>query len=336
MSITAKEIARRLGLSESAISLALNQKPGVSTATRKRVISAAEEWGYDFSRKNTEATVLSHGTIYFVIYKKHGVVVTDTPFFSELTEGIDLACRQLHYFMSIQYIYDEENIASQLASWKRIGCMGIILLGTEMQYADLAPFLECGIPTVLLDNYFEDCGIDCVLINNVTGAYAATNYMIRKRRSQPGYLHSAYSINNFEERADGFYKAIRRNGMSASRSIVHKVTPSVEGAYSDMKELLQNNEPVASCYFADNDLIAAGAIKAFKEAGYRVPADIAVVGFDNMPICTYFEPPLTTIHVPKKYMSLMAVSRLHEIIKSSDHQPIKMEISTKLQIRESC
>lgn len=336
MSITAKELAARLGLSEAAISLALNNKPGVSTATRKRVVAAAEELGYDFSRRATETAVAPQGTINFVIYKKHGAVVTDTPFFSELTVGIDLACKKYHYYMNILYIYDEENIASQLASWKRIGCVGIILLGTEMQRADLEPFLNCGIPVVLLDNYFEDCDIDCILINNVTGAYTATNYLIRKRKTQPGYLHSSYSINNFEERADGFYKAIRHHGMSSSRSIVHKVTPSVDGAYSDMKVLLQNNEPIADCYFADNDLIAAGAVKAFREAGYRVPKDVAVVGFDNMPICTYFDPPLTTVHVPKQYMSLMAVSRLHEIIGSADHHPIKIEISTKLQKRESC
>ena len=114
------------------------------------------------------------------------------------------------------------------------------------------------------------------------------------------------------------------------------MTPALDGAYSDMKELLQNNEPIASCYFADNDLIAAGAVKAFKEAGYRVPEDIAVVGFDDMPICTYFDPPLTTVRVPKQYMSLMAVSRLHERIRSADHQPIKIEISTMLQKRGSC
>ena len=141
---------------------------------------------------------------------------------------------------------------------------------------------------------------------------------------------------NFEERADGFYKAIRRNGMSTSRSIVHRLTPSVEGAYADMKELLARGEPLANCYFADNDLIAVGALRAFREAGFRIPQDIAIVGFDNMPVCTYIEPALTTIHVPKEYMGQMAVRRLHELISHSDSQPIKIEISTTLQKRKSC
>lgn len=336
MTITAKELAKKLGLSESAISLALNCKPGVSTATRKRVLAAAEEYGYDLSRVKPEESMHRQGTIYFVIFKKHGAVVTDTPFFSQLSEGVDLACKELPYYLNIQYLYDSENIPMLLSDWKRNGCVGIVLLGTEMQQNDLTVFLQASIPIVLLDNYFEEIKINSVSINNVQGAFMATNYLIRCRKSQPGYLHSSYSINNFEERADGFYKSIRRNGMSSSRSVVHRLSPSVDGAYADMKELLMQNEMLANCYFADNDLIAAGALRAFKEAGYKVPQDIAIVGFDNMPICTYIEPTLSTIHVPKQYMGQMAVRRLHEIIERGDNAPIKIEIATTLKSRETC
>lgn len=336
MAITAKELAKKLGLSESAISLALNHRPGVSTATRKRVLAAAEEWGYDFSRISAGKAPENHGTIYFVIYKKHGAVVTDTPFFSQVSDGVDMACQSLPYYFGIRYLHDGDDIPDQLTVWKRSGCRGIILLGTEMQAQDLEAFLRVDIPLVLLDNYFEEIDVDSVLINNIKGAYTATNYLIRKRNAQPGYLHSAYSINNFEERADGFYKAIRKNGMSTSRSIVHRLTPSVEGAYADMKELLSRDEPLANCYFADNDLIAAGAMRALKEAGYRIPQDIAIVGFDNMPICTYVEPTLTTVHVPKEYLGQMAVRRLHQKITAPDSQPVKIEISTTLQKRRSC
>lgn len=336
MAITAKELAKKLNLSESAISLALNNRPGVSTATRKKVLAAAKEFGYDFSRVNPAETVKNQGSINFVIYKRHGAVVADTPFFSEVSEGVDLACKRLHYYLNIQYLREEDNVNTALTEWKRIGCRGIILLGTEMQAQNLTPFLNARIPLVLLDNYFEELDVDSVLINNIKGAYTATDYLIRKRMTQPGYLHSSYSINNFEERADGFYKAIRRNGMSTSRSVVHRLTPSVEGAYADMKELLSQNEPLASCYFADNDLIAAGAVRALKEAGYRIPQDIAVVGFDDMPICVYIEPSLTTVHVPKQYMGRMAVHRLHELIHEQNSQPIKVEVSTALIKRKSC
>lgn len=87
---------------------------------------------------------------------------------------------------------------------------GILLLGTEMEEHDIKPFTRCGLPVVLIDNYFEALNLDCVTINNLQGAYLATDYLIKQTHAQPGYLHSAYSITGFEERADGFYKAIRK------------------------------------------------------------------------------------------------------------------------------
>ena len=204
-----------------------------------------------------------------------------------------------------------------------------------MSQRDLTPFAQSSLPLVLLDNYFEELDLDSVLINNIRGAFTAANYLIRKYKCQPGYLHSSCPINNFDERADGFYKALRKNGMSTSLSVVHRLTPSVEGACCDMREVLLAKEPLARCYFADNDLIAAGAVKACREAGYRIPQDIAVIGFDNMPLCTYIDPTLSTIHVPKQYMGKIAVRRLHELISDPDSSPLKIEISTSLVKRKS-
>lgn len=336
MAITAKELAKLLSLSESAVSLALNQKPGVSTATRKRVWAAAEKHGYDFTRLRDVSGGFNQGSIFFAIYKKHGAVVMDTPFFSELTEGVATACKTLQCFLNIQYLHADDDIPSVLAAWKRGGCQGLILLGTEMERYDILPFLQSGLPLVLLDNYFEDLDLDCVLINNIKGAYTATDYLIRKRGKQPGYLRSSYPINNFGERADGFYKAVRKNGMSASRSIVHRLTPSADGAYADMREVIERGDELADCYFADNDWIAAGAVRALRESGRSIPKDVAVIGFDDMPVCTYVDPPLTTIHVPKHYMGRMAVERLYELIRGSDCKPVKIEISTMLRKRKSC
>ncbi len=354
MGITAKELAKKMNLSEAAVSMALNNKPGVSTQTRKMIIEEAQKCGYDFSRIKSKALVISEqGTICFVVYRKHGALVpnspifiheehgsliSDMPFFSQLSEGISLACKENHYHLSVSYLYEGNDIAHQLRELARMGTAGLILLGTEMDRHDLAPFVNCGIPFVLLDNYFEDLQITSICTNNLQGSYLATNYLIRKTRSQPGYLRSSYPCTNFEERADGFYKAIRKSGMSTSRSIVHALSPSVDGAYGDMKEILAHTEKnqLARCYFADNDLIAVGAIRAFTEAGYRIPEDIAIIGFDNMPLCTYITPPLTTVHVAKQYMAEIAVKQLLEMIHNPRISPVKIEIATSLKMRKSC
>ncbi len=333
MSITAKELAEKLGLSAAAVSMALSGKPGVSESTRDRVLKAAKENGYDFSRQRIRLEE-KKGTIAFLMYRRHGAVVGDTLFFSSLSEGIANACQSAGYRMHMQYLH-EDNCRMELRNLLSGDTKGVILLGTEMRAEDFAPFSSFPLPIVVLDTYFEGIPRDCVLINNVQGAFTATNFLIAKRGRQPGYLRSSYSIGNFEERADGFYKAIRHNGFSTSASIVHRLAPSVEGAYADMKALIAQGEALASCYFADNDLIAAGAMRAFKEAGYRIPEDIGIIGFDNTSMCEILEPPLTTIHVPKQAMGQMAVERLTAILSRKPPANVKIEITTFLVKRGS-
>lgn len=334
MGITAKELAEKLGLSAAAVSMALNGKPGVSTETRRRVLDAAAENGYDMTRITQKQRKKQE--ICLLVYKKYGAVVTDTAFFSELFEGIREACRALGYRLAIRYLYDDgDTLEEQVRQILWSDCSGVILLGTELAAERFSVFRVLRVPLVIADTYFHGVTADYVLINNMQGAFLATEYLIRKTKAQPGYLHSSYPIANFAERANGFYDAIRSAGMSASRCIVHRLAPSEDGACADMKALLESGEPTARSYFADNDLIAAGAMRAFREHGYRIPEDVRIVGFDNIPQAESIAPGLTTVHVPKKELGGTAVRRLHEIIERGESLPVKTEISTRLIRRGS-
>ena len=333
MPITAKELAGRLGVSEAAVSLALNNKPGVSAALKKEILKAAEQYGYDFTRISQKHQTA--GRICFVLYQRHGAVVTDTPFFAELSEGVQDGCREAGQKLRTLHFYEDEDLLRQIENLQYSDCVGLILLGTEMRPEDFAPFDRLPFPVVLLDVFFSGVQRDCVLIDNVQGAYMATNHLISRIHTQPGYLRSSYSIHNFEDRADGFYKAVRANGMSSSRSLVHRLSPSIEGAFADMKALLAEGMEPARGYFADNDLIAVGAMRAFQEAGFRIPEDIAIVGFDNMPIARYVNPPLTTVNVPKKYMGEAAVRRLLELLHTRGFNPVKIEVGVNLVRRDT-
>lgn len=333
MSITAKELARKLNLSEAAVSIALNNKPGVSTATRQLVLEAAEKYGYDFTRISGKQR--QTGTIVFAIFQKHGAVVSDTPFFTELRESIQNTCRELGCRLTIQYLYDDDELTDKIDDIVYSDCVGILLQGTEMHREDFRPFERIRLPIVLLDVYLSSIKRDCVLINNEQGAYLAADHLIRRRKQQPGYLRSSYSICNFDERADGFYQAIRKHGYPVSQSIVHRLSPSIDGAYADMLELLKSGEHVGGCYFADNDNIAIGAMRAFREMGYRIPEDVAIVGFDNIPMCNYTEPALTTVNVPRHYLGEVAVRRLLEVQQAKQFVPLKIEVDTNLVKRRS-
>lgn len=335
MSITAKELAKILGLSEAAVSMALNGKPGVSTATRQRVLETAHNHSYDFTRLKKSSKTTK--TIHYVIYRKYGAVlkVQHTAFFDTLTTGIEEHCKANGYKLVTTNIFEGPDVDKQLKRAITSDCIGILLLGTEMQKEDFFPFSYISLPIVVIDTFIDSTKMDCVLMNNEEGAYKATRFLIKKRQTQPGYLRSSYDMYNFEARADGFYKAIRNSGMSPSNSIVHRLSPSMEGAYADMTEILKSGDEIASCYFADNDLIAAGAMKAFKDFGYEVPKDVGFVGFDNISMCTYIEPNLTTINVPIRYMAETAVKRLISINDDDHYRPIKIEVNTNLIRRQS-
>lgn len=333
MSISAKEIAERLGLSAATVSMVLNNKGGISEKTRTRVLETAHECGYDFSKKSESAT--ESGIIQFIIYKQHGTIVTDTPFFSQIAEGVDIGCKQAGYELQVNYFYGMQSVSGQIQAIAEKRCQGILLLGTEMKPENFRPFLDLKVPIVVLDTYFEELSCDAVLINNVQGAYLATNYLVSHGMKKVGYLHSSYPIGNFSERADGYYKALRHNGIPTDHPFVHKLTPSMEGAYADMLKILQQKSPVADAYFADNDLIAAGAMRAFQESGYRIPEDVSIIGFDDMPICEFLEPKLTTMTVPKRKLAEMAVERLVGKIKNPKSTVTKIEVSTHLHERLS-
>ncbi len=331
--MTAKELAKTLGISEAAVSLALNNKPGVSTQTRNRVKDAALQAGIDLTRFNSA----KHSSpIYLIYYRKNGAVLADTSFFDSLTKGVEESCMDQGFRVNYLNVYTMLELTHQLENLSVQDAAGVIVLGTEMREEDFQTLAFTDLPIVLLDNHFLSSKIDSVTIANTDGAYLATNYLIKKRKTPPGYLHSSYFITNFGERMEGYYKALTYNGMSRSLALVHELTPSIEGAFSDMDALIKSGEHLADCYFADNDLIAIGAMRAFKENGYQVPRDVSIIGFDDIALCNYTEPDLTTVHVPSRYMGATAAKRLIERINGArNYYPVNVQISTHLVVRHS-
>lgn len=334
MSITAKELAARLNLSATAVSMALNNKPGVSRKTRELVIKEAEKYGYDFTKLSLKKN--KSEDIYCVICRTHNAILNYTPIFSELTDAIEQECRANGYRMkTLQIDTLTDDIQKCIEDLRISRCAGVILLGTETTAEICRYFLRLSVPVVLLDSYFDSVDCSSVLINNTQGAYLATNYLIDRCRKQPGHLRSSYKIENFEARRNGFCRAVREHGMSVGKSVTHELSPSIEGAFTDMLEVVDRGDDLARCYFADNDLIAIGAIKALKLRGYKIPEDIAVVGFDNISEGRIIEPSLTTIDIPRRFMGQTAAAQLIRHIDNPVPHSVKIEVSVSLVRRFS-
>ncbi len=331
MKVTAKQIAEAMGISTAAVSMALNNKPGVSEKLRRQVISTARSMGYDFTRIDAKRSASK--TVGFVFFHKN--FVFDTPFFTELATSTELYLKQSGYQLSVCHIHDLDNIDEQVRMLDSCHYAGIILLGTTMSREEFLPFMKLSAPLVLLDTRFPGLNVNSVSIANQDGAFAATDYLISRWQAQPGYLQASQSVANFAQREEGFFGAVRAHSMSVSKSIVHKLSPSLEGACADMLAILKNGEPIARCYFADNDEIALGAIRAFREVGYRIPEDVAIIGFDNLSYSSIAQPPLSTYHIPKGFMGMCAASLLLNVIQNKYKETVNVQINGKLIIRDS-
>lgn len=330
MAPTAKALAKALNVSASTVSMVLNNRPGISEETKQLVLSAAEKMGLNAPTRRTLVSVPTY--IHFIIYKKHGKVVSDTPFFSQLIEGIEYQTKKYGFSLQVTYYYENQYPIEQLSSIKTSGCSGILILATEMNSSNMDSFTSLDLPTVVLDAYFERRHHDTIVINNVQGAFDATCYLVNRGHQKIGYLRSKNRIKNFLEREDGFYKGL---GTSKKSTYIFDVEPTTEGAYNDMKALLDNSPQLPTAFFADNDIIATSCMRAFKEKGYRLPDDISVIGFDDTPLCEIIEPSLTTMRVPKQRLGMLAVDRLISNIKGETREIIKIEVSTELVERNS-
>ncbi len=307
--VTARDVAKAAGVSPATVSLVFRNKEGVGTETRERVFACARELGYEYSVPDAPRKT---STLLLVIYKQHGRVVSDTSFFESLIKGVsDATYAQGYHRLSISYFYAQQDQEEQLTAIKSVKCAGIILLATEMRAGDVGQFERLGVPIVLLDNWFPTKHLDSVVIDNTRGAWAAVRYLANVGHREIGYLHSSTEIRNFLERREGYLSAAR--GMELDVNPVHSIVgvgSTLESAYSDMSEYLDNNPYLPTAFYADNDVIAISAVRALEDHGYRVPQDISIMGFDDEAGSATCNPPLTTMRVPKASMGALAVRRL--------------------------
>ncbi|MDD3919970.1 MAG: LacI family DNA-binding transcriptional regulator [Eubacteriales bacterium] len=343
--ITAKEIADKLGVSTAAVSMALNGKPGVSNETREAVMAEAARCGYVTPRA-MRAKALPPKTISFVIYVGAGIAA-QTTFSTFVLQGVEAAAKELGYRVLIHYLYSDHPIEKQLLAILD-DTAGIVLLGTDItdeQRSTLETqlFQRINTPVVMVDNFMFASTVDCVGNDNMFGAKAAVTYLIKCGHKKIGYLRSKQRIANFEDREVGVNLALSENGASGFAPLqTLSVDISSENAYTDVCHWLRDGNTPATAYFAENDVVAAAAIRAFTVQGYRVPEDVSVIGFDDVPICEMMQPRITTTHSFKERLGEVAVSILHQRIRANDtiqtaqrSGTMKIAIATQIKERDS-
>ncbi|MDD3403717.1 MAG: LacI family DNA-binding transcriptional regulator [Hespellia sp.] len=327
--MTNADIAQKLGISVTAVSLALNNKPGVSDKTREKVrVLKSGDFHQNYMQQNF--------TIQFIVHKKHGEIIDDKPFFNNLIGTIQQEAMFHSYQLNIIHYSNEMNLEDFVKSISLSNIVGTIILATEMTEDDLAIYNLLSQPLVLLDASFDLSDFDSVTINNKDAVFQAVAYAYNLGHKSIGYLRSSVSISNFDHRYDGYRSALRHFELEDYYRPCFYLHCSINQSYEDMKQILSSEDIVLpSIFLCDLDYIALGASKALIETGYHIPEDISIIGFDDISASQVFQPPLTTIHVNRDDIGKIAVQVLHERIQNPMQAHITTQISAYIVPRSS-
>lgn len=341
--ITAKELAKKLGISPSAVSLALNNKPGVSNHTRSLVLETAMQLGY--SKGESAGAFHTGKTVCFIRYG--GTVINaaeHTSFSSFVLQGVEARATELGYNTQVRYLNAGDMYNAQTMEFIRQAA-GVVFLGTDLtpsQLPEMEQFFSHldNCPVVIVDSFLLKNRVDCIGNDSFGGAKAAAGHLLQAGHRHLGYVKAKQRILNFHHREQGICAALADAGEAPPISI--DVDISSDGAFRDFDSWLNTHPKLPDALFVENDIIAAAVMRVLKLHGYRIPEDISIIGFDDIPMCQMLDPPLSTVRLCKEELGTLAMDQLHRRIaagqvphRMSSLALVSMTLSTNLVTRAS-
>ncbi len=305
---TQEDVARLAGVSQTTVSMVLNNRGhlAVPEETRRRVLEAAEQLGYV---PDTNARSLRTRKTYTI-----ASIIPDitNPFYPEVERGLQDIADQ-HGYDLIVYNTDglEEKERQCLLSVMQRRVDGVVASLFHLRVPDLRPLLERGVPVVRLESRPQETGplpLDNLYVDSISAARDATSYLLDR-----GYWPLAIIASKTGPgplRLQGYMTALAEHGLSVEEDLVVDADFTEHGGYLAAQTLLERRKPRA--IFAANDLMAMGALLALRESGLRVPNDVAVMGFDDIPAAKLVQPPLTTVRLHQKHLGRRAAEMLFE------------------------
>ena len=332
------DIAKIAKVSPSAVSLALNNKTGISDEVRQKIINIAVQMGYKTSGSDYYRFTNENITIRLLKIAKHGHIVNErhNPFITEYLEGIETESKKKNYKVEVSF-FDKIPINEIIEKQKTTSVNGLIVLGTELSSHELNFFTELQVPIVFIDTYFPLSVYDCIDIDNVDGVFRAIQYLYTSGHRSIGLVKSSRETRNFIMREQGFIESMEYFSLPVNEDFFSSVDPTFDGSISDFSKFLDKRKAhLPTAFFCMNDMIAYGCMKALQKNNIKVPEDVSIIGFDDLPSSNLLNPPLTTIRVSSHQIGRRAVERLSEkIMNPTDNLPENILVPSKLIIRDS-
>ena len=335
MPLTLEEIAELTGVSRSTVSRVVNDQPNVRDQVRERVWQVIHETGYQPHAAARSLVTRRTHIIGTIIPEAVTKLFTD-PFFPLLLFGVTETCNAHKYHLMLSLFNgpaDQEELYRRIVGGGNLD--GVLVASAHMDDPLFPKLLEDGVPFVLVGRH-PDERVNYVDVDNVGGARMAVEHLIRLGHTRIATITGPASMAHGEDRLVGYRQALEAHHLPVDEKLI------VEGDYTEPSGSMgaQRLLPASpTAIFAASDMMAIGALKALREAGLRVPDDIALIGFDDLRIATAVEPALTTVRQPIEHLGSMAVDLLLNLLASPSNGRASVQrivLPTHLVVRDSC
>ncbi len=331
--VTIQSVARESGVSTMTVSRVLNQRPDVSPDTRRRVQRVIARLGY---HPNAFARSLASNRSHTL-----GLITADFSdfFFTEVIAGAEAEARRHGYFFmlgSTERNLQDEPEYIRLLTQRRVEGILFARPSTEPDHRHLINLIRKGTPVVTTSFEIPGEKLTVVDVDNVDGAQQAVNCLLASGHRHIAMISGPSGWKSVADRTRGYQIALKAAGIPFKAALIAEGDWTYDGGYRAAQELLARAKPFTSL-FAQNDRMAIGAMRALREVGRRIPEDVSIVGYDDIPVAAYCDPPLTTVRQPMREVGVVATRLLIQTIEQPEMARREdVLLKTELIQRDSC
>jgi LacI family transcriptional regulator len=335
MAATIKDVAKRAGVSQSTVSLVINNKANVSEETRRKVLKAIEELDYHPRHSARGLAFQRSGNIGFILREDH--FSRAEQFYTRVFLGTEFEARNHEFYILLTTVSPEFRSSQRVPRFLLEHNVDGVILAGRVPAALVEYIRRMRLPVVFVDYYPRAGRFSAVLIDNLEGARQAVCHLLSEGHQKVAFLAGDLNHPSIFERFEGYKRALNEHGVAfdAALAVIDEPYPGYHNGYRAVAKLASSGK-LPSAIFACNDAMAIGAMRWLKENGYRIPQDVAIVGFDDIDEDQHVEPHLTSVRVGKEEMGAMALRRLVEMISGKREIAGKVLLPVELVLRQSC
>jgi len=337
MAPTIKEVARLARVSTASVSMVINQKykGQISEEKRIRILEAVKKLGYTPHRYGRALKLQKSEIIGYTISLPSMYVFSD-PYFHDTIITMEKKLKEYDYSLLFFTLSPQEGNSHLLEMNEQVSLLdGLIIEAPPLKDPLILELEKKKIPAVLIGRHPDAKKIPFVDVDNVDAGYRATEHLIKSGKKNICFISGPLVFKNALDRLKGYKNALARYGIVVNPGMIREGDLSIESGYTAMAEIMNLDFPDG--LVAGNDLMAIGAMNFLKEKGFKIPEEIAVVGFNNTSLSQHYDPPLTTVNIPASALAEKAVEILIGLLNGNGTNPEQSSkvLDSELMIRES-